>query len=312
LKNTDQQKLKKNKKNIMHTNNTSFNQLRQQPYILEMLTALEKGLTKYNIDFYLVGTNTATDYVYTPTLNNMSFDRNTANIEFTFFINDKNVYVELREYLIHTEGFSYYKGDGFSLTWKNRIKVDLIPFAEIDVKPSKVTFGLTNLKTGITEIYNFGLAQVVKIKEKHCFKVCSLAGIVILKLIHFQENPKTRLESVKDISQILNHFFDLYAHEIYKKHNDLFDNHDINLQLIAGRVIGRDMRKITELNEELFFMIKNLLKKNTIDTFSSDIAKIMTDLFMNTVEDNLKILEQIKIGHLENPFITEQIPNNQN
>jgi SOS-response transcriptional repressor LexA len=72
------------------------------------------------------------------------------------------------------------------------------------------------------------------------------------------------------------------------------------------------MRKITELNEELFLLIKNLFKENTIDTVSSDIAKIMTDLFMNTVEDNLKILEQIKIGHLETPFVTEQIPNNQN
>lgn len=80
-------------------------------------------------------------------------------------------------------------------------------------------------------------------------------------MINYQENPKTRHDDIKDISQILNHFFDMYAHEIYKKHNDLFNNHDINLQLIAGRVIGRDMRKITELNEELFLMIKNLFKK---------------------------------------------------
>ena len=286
----------------MNTYDISFNQLQQQPYILEMLTALEKGLTKYNIDFYLVGTDNATDILYTAAINTMSFDRVTVNIEFTFFINDKNVYVDLREYLINTEGFSHYKGDGFSLTWKNSIKVDLIPFAEIEVKPSKVLFGLTSLKIGIDEIYNFGLTKVVKIKEKHCFKVCSLPGIIILKLINYQENPRTRHDDIKDISQILNHFFDMYAYEIYKKHNDLFDNHDINLQLIAGRVIGRDMRKITELNDELFLMIINLFKKNTIDTVSSDIAKIMTDFFMNTVEDNLKILEQIKIGHLEKPL----------
>lgn len=48
----------------MNTYNISFNQL-QQPYILEMLTALEKELTKYNIDFYLVGTDSATDILYT-------------------------------------------------------------------------------------------------------------------------------------------------------------------------------------------------------------------------------------------------------
>lgn len=79
------------------------------------------------------------------------------------------MYVNLREYLINTEGFSHYKGDGFSLTWKNSIKVDLIPFAEIEVRPSKVTFGLTSLKIGINEIYNFGLTKPVKIKEKKLF-----------------------------------------------------------------------------------------------------------------------------------------------
>lgn len=294
----------------MNTNSTIFNQLQQQPHILKMLTALEKGLTKYNIDFYLVATNTATGNLYTTTINKMSFDRITTNIEFTFFINAKNVYVDLREYLINIGGFSNYKSFGFSLTWKNSIKVDLIPFAEIEVKPSKITFGLTNLNIGIPEIYDFGLTEALKMERKHSFKVCSLPGIVLLKLIHYQENPQTRPDDIKDICQILNHFFDMYAHEIYITHNDLFDDQDINLQLIAGRVIGRDIRKITELNEALFLSIKNLLKKNTVDIHSSDIAKIMTDLFINTVEDNLKILEQIKIGHLENPFVTEQIPNN--
>ena len=39
----------------MNTYKLNYNQLRQQPEISEMLSALERGLTKYKVDFYLVG-----------------------------------------------------------------------------------------------------------------------------------------------------------------------------------------------------------------------------------------------------------------
>jgi predicted nucleotidyltransferase len=293
-------------KNMMTTYNITYKQLQQLPYISEMHTALEKGLTKYNIDFYLVGKSNVANNIWTTAINYIPSDRVTPHIEFTFFINDKNRYADLREYLIYAEGFTSYKSNGFSLMWKNTIQVDLIPFAEIEAKPSKVTVGLTSLKLDFKEIYDsvHGCLEA-KLEEKKGFKFCTLPGIVLQKLIVFQEYPKVRRDVIKDISKILEHFFDIYAQQIYEKHNDLFDNHDINLQSIAGRVIGRDMRKITELNEDLFFKIKNLLKKNTVDIHSSDIAKIMSEFFKNTTEQNLEILEQMKIGYLENPFIMD-------
>lgn len=39
----------------MSTYKINFKQLRQEPHIYEVLYALERGLNKYNIDFYLVG-----------------------------------------------------------------------------------------------------------------------------------------------------------------------------------------------------------------------------------------------------------------
>ncbi|MNU08302.1 hypothetical protein D3C72_2542740 [compost metagenome] len=60
------------------------------------------------------------------------------------------------------------------------------------------------------------------------------------------------------------------------------------------------MGKIAQLNEDLFLMIRKILKKNTIDIHSSDIAKIMAEFFQNTIEENMKLLEQVKIGYLEN------------
>lgn len=279
----------------------SFKQLQQQPYISEMLTALENGLNKYGIDFYLVGA-VARD-VWMTAINDIPPSRVTGDIDFAVFINDKNTYADLREYLINIEGFIPYKGNGFVLKWKNIIQIDLMPFGEIEAKPSNVTVegtGLTSLNMpGFKEIYDSGLPEA-ELEEKHRFKFCTLPGIVLLKLIAFQERPEIRRDDIKDISKILKHFFDMYADEIYENHNDLFGDKDVNLQRIAARVLGRDMGKIAQLNEDLFLRIKKILKKNTVDIHSSDIAKIMAEFFQNTIEDNVKLLEQVKIGYLEN------------
>lgn len=279
----------------------SFKQLQQQPHISEMLTALEKGLNKYNIDFYLVGA-VARD-VWMTAINDIPPSRVTGDIDFAVFINDKNTYADLREYLINVEGFIPYKGNGFVLKWKNIIQIDLMPFGEIEAKPSNIIVegtGLTSLNMpGFKEIYDSGLPEA-ELEEKHRFKFCTLPGIVLLKLLAFQERPEIRRDDIKDISKILKHFFDMYADEIYEKHNDLFGDKDINLNWIAARVLGRDMGKIAQLNEDLFLRIKKILKKNTLDIHSSDIAKIMAEFFQNTIEENVKLLEQVKIGYLEN------------
>jgi predicted nucleotidyltransferase len=86
----------------------SFKQLQQQPHISEMLTALEDGLNKYGIDFYLVGA-VARD-VWMTAINDISPSRVTGDIDFAVFINDKNTYADLREYLINIKGFIPYKG----------------------------------------------------------------------------------------------------------------------------------------------------------------------------------------------------------
>lgn len=279
----------------------SFKQLQQQPHISEMLTALEDGLNKYEIDFYLVGA-VARD-VWMTAINDIPPSRVTGDIDFAVFINDKNTYADLREYLISVKGFVPYKGNGFVLKWKNSIQIDLMPFGEIEAKPSDIMVegtGLTSLNMpGFKEIYDSGLPEA-ELEEKHRFKFCTLPGIVLLKLLAFQERPEIRRDDIKDISKILKHFFDMYADEIYENHNDLFGGQDINLEWIAARVLGRDMGKIAKLNEELYIRIKKILKKNTLDIHSSDIAKIMAEFFQNTIEDNVKLLEQVKIGYLEN------------
>nr|WP_315246568.1 hypothetical protein [uncultured Flavobacterium sp.] len=283
----------------MSTYKISFKQLRQEAKLSEMLSALERGLKKFNIDFYLVGA-VARD-VWMSAINDIPPSRITGDIDFAVFINDKGTYEALKKYLIETEGFYPYKGNAFVLVWKGFIQVDLLPFGEIEGKGAHVTVegtGLTDVSVpGFKEIYDFGLPEA-ELEGKHHFKFCTLPGIVLLKLMAYEDRPEIRRDDIKDISKILKHFFDMYAEEIYENHLDLFGQGQ-ELDILAARVMGRDMAKIARLNEELFDRISALLDKNTVSPAKSEISKIMAEFFENTVQDSMNMLIEIKAGFME-------------
>jgi predicted nucleotidyltransferase len=88
----------------MSTYKINFKQLRQQPQLSEMLSALERGLNKFDIDFYLVGA-VARD-LWMSAINDIPPSRITGDIDFAVFIDDKGTYDNLKKYLIEVEGFS--------------------------------------------------------------------------------------------------------------------------------------------------------------------------------------------------------------
>lgn len=278
----------------------NFKQLRQEPAISDMLTALERGLNKFEIDFYLVGA-VARD-VWMTAIHDIPPSRITGDIDFAVFINDKETYNDLKNYLIDTEGFSPHKGNAFVLIWKGFVQVDLLPFGAIEGHGDSVFIdgiGLTTVNVpAFKEIYDYGL-PTAELEEKHIFKFCTLPGIVLLKLIAFQDRPEIRRDDIKDISKILKHFFDMYANEIFDNHNDLFGD-DPDLNLLAARVMGREIAKIAKANPELYERVNALLAANTESPATSEMGRIMAEFFENTIEDNVNILKQILQGYTEN------------
>ena len=123
-----------------------------------------------------------------------------------------------------------------------------------------------------------------------------LTRIVILKLIAWEDRPEIRRDDLKDILTILLHFFDMYTDQIYEYHSDLFGNDDFGLNLIAARVLGREMNKIAIKNKKLYGRLSNLLNKNTEDINTSEIARIMANMTNTTVAESLKPLLEIQLG----------------
>ena len=284
----------------MPTYKINYNQLSQQPEITEMLYALERGLDKFGIDFYLVGA--VARNVWMTGINNIAPRRTTGDIDFAVLINDNGVYEALKTYLIIREGFQPYKGNEYVLIWKENLEVDLLPFVAIDDGDTKFTsngLGLTSISLqGFTEIYNDGL-PTLDLEGKHQFKFCTLPGIVLLKLIAWDDRPESRRDDIKDISDILNHFFDMNDNEIFENHHDLFEKEEASLKHIAARVMGREMSKIAKKNELLFSRIVGILDSNTLVSQNSEMAKIMVEYYDNTIDDNVQLLKHLRQGFSE-------------
>lgn len=228
----------------MSTYKIDFKQLQQHPDFLEMLAALERGFKEFDVDFYLVGA-VARD-IWMTAINDIPPSRITRDIDFAVFIEDKGTYESLKQHLIEIEHFQPIEENNFVLLWQGGMQVDLLPFGNMEEGNAKVSFGGTGLTSinmpGFREIYDSGLPEV-EVGGEHRFKFCTLPGIIILKLLAWEDRPEIRVDDLKDILSILSHFFEMYTDEIYEHHSDLFGIDDLGLHLIASRVMGTGNEK---------------------------------------------------------------------
>jgi predicted nucleotidyltransferase len=283
----------------MNTYKLNFEQIRQDAKLSAMLEALERGFEKFGIDFYLIGA--VSRDVWMAGINNIKPRRTTGDIDFAVYINDKGVYEALKEYLITQEGFSSYQQNAFVLIYKDGTEVDLLPFGAIEDENRRVTVqgtGYTSVHVdGFHEVYENSLPEVEI--DGHKFKFCSLPGIVLLKMIAWEDRPEVRSGDIVDISDVLNHYFDMHSDEIYEKHSDIFTAEgaeNATLTELAAKVMGREIKAIAQRDEKLLERIANMLGVNTTDAATSKMAEIMVQYFNNTIEENLRLLQYLKTG----------------
>jgi len=257
--------------------------------------SVERGFEKFGVDFFLVGALARDTWMG---LNNKQPKRTTADVDFAILIPDTKTFTELKDHLIKEEGFNPYHGNSFVLLWKDGTQVDLLPFGDIEDNGSVHVegTGYTTIHVdGFREIYDEGLPEI-ELETGNRFKFCSLPGIVLLKLIAWDDRPEMRRKDILDISDILNHYFDIDSDNIYGNHNELFLDENAELIEIAATVLGREMGEILKRNEDIANRVKGIIEDNARLQHSSRIGAIMTEYFDNTVEDNIGLLTRILSG----------------
>jgi predicted nucleotidyltransferase len=271
-----------------------FSKIRSEGNYKEIFEALERGFTKFGIDFYLVGA-TARD-VWMRGVHEKPPKRATSDLDFGIMIKDSYLFDELKEYLIKEEGFVSYKENAFVLIWKDKTQVDLIPFGELE------TEGVATVKgTGFTSMNVEGFKEVFEQAseeiqtEDQRFKVCTLAGIVILKLIAWDDRPEMRGDDIDDIAEIIKNYFHFNSEAIWEHHSDLFTD-DNELDEIASQYLGREIGKIISGNEKLISRVKGILEKGLRDSDSNNLDELLARESSETIDYSRSLIEHILAG----------------
>ena len=271
-----------------------FNKIRSEGNYKEIFEALERGFSKFGIDFYLVGA-TARD-VWMRGVHGKPPKRATRDIDFGIMIKDSLIFDELKNYLIKVEGFVPYTQNAFVLIWKDKTQVDLIPFGELE-KEGVVTVngtGFTSMNVeGFMEVF-VQASEEIKTEDQQ-FKVCTLAGIVILKLIAWDDRPEMRGTDIDDIADIIKNYFHFNSDVIWELHNDLFTN-DNDLDEIASQYLGREIGKIISGNEKLIVRVKGILEKNLRAKDSYNLDELLAAKSGKTIDYSRSIITHILAG----------------
>ena len=271
-----------------------FNKIRDDEDYQEILLALERGFKKFNIDYYLVGA-TARD-VWMRGLHEVPPRRATLDIDFAVMVNDNNIFALLNDYLTSVEGFSPVQGNAFRISGKNKKQVDLIPFGEL-AREGIVTIegtGITSMNVeGFREVYE--KATEIIYTNNQQFKVCTLSGIVILKLIAWNDKPEIRTDDIADIAEIIKHYFHFNSDAIWDLHSDLFTGEN-DLDDIASQYLGREIGNIISENPKLTEKLKRILEAGLTDIKSNKLDELLGRNLDKSIEFARSLISHILAG----------------
>ncbi|AUC84929.1 hypothetical protein CW731_06310 [Polaribacter sp. ALD11] len=269
----------------MNTSNQTFKQY-SFAHHAKVYAILETVFAEYGITYYLIGANARDVQLYKQ---GIKPTRGTADIDFAVMIPDFEIYNSIFEALC-ARGFRTTK-EAYRLVFdETNTVLDLMPYGKIEQEYT-VNFTERELSLSVLGFKEVGEhIETVNIKEEnYTLPVSPVEGLIILKLISWEDKPELRMKDLEDISFLLQHAWSLYEEEAYSNHLDLFDD-NFDTQITAARIIGRKMKPIINQNEKLKNTIINILKKSSVKKDKAENPEIILAQTMNKSIEEINIL----------------------
>ena len=193
------------------------------PAFDEILAHVSNACAKLGIDFYLAGA-VARDYHLSKNSDYVP-SRKTADIDIAVMVANENEFLELKKQLLNTGVFKEH-AEPIKLIYKEAVEIDLLPFGEIEVDG---TTTLTKPKVFVLEMPGFALlnehAEEAIWNEKINARICTIEGLVLLKLVANNDRPE-RTKDLIDIQQIIKLYFEVFSDDVYEDHFDVMEKHN--------------------------------------------------------------------------------------
>ena len=243
---------------------------------------LELAFKKCDIDYYLIGARARdlwTDHIP------LRDKRTTVDVDFCIYIHEYEQYRMLVKVLIDTYGFKRDEDEPFRFYFNGTI--DLIPFGGIEKN------GEVFLENPPTELSVYGTKEAVahaQIVEGE-FKVVTLSGLCVLKLIAFHEKPDRRAKDLEDFYFLLENYGEIAGDQLFEgvEHEDLI-NENFELSIASARLLGRQIKVIASGNLELSAKMKQILSSRLQGFSEKEI-----DSMYNVKDKGDKTVERLKL-----------------
>lgn len=265
------------------------------PYFNEVFSIIDQTLLKLNIPYYLVGVSAVALNLLK---DGIKPSRGTKDIDFAIMISTMEQFEEVVAEL-EKAGFNKVKAPWTLYHAEYNTAIDMLPFGQIEENDTE------NFNERYTDLHLLGFKEVMQhaipiaIEEKFA-QIPPLHGMLILKLIAWNDRPEERDNDLKDILLIIKEYFDLNSDEIYDHHFDTFPEEFDKIK-VAARVLGRKAAEIVIASDKVKNRVLEVLNNNTVNLENSPIAERWAKENNWTIAYAVSILEHIKLG------ITEKI-----
>lgn len=248
---------------------------------LDAIRDLDIVIRKINIGYLLIGAM-ARDLL--DQLSNIKSIRFTEDLDFAISIPTWDDFEKLANLLSETKKFrrSPDKRCRF-IHISTKIPVDIIPFGKIDHPdysiswPPDKDFGMSTI--GFREAYDESTEVLLSEDPLIKIRVPSRAGLAILKLIAWGENPARRKDAL-DILHLIRYYLDSNNEKrLYEQDSDIMDDDNFDYECAGAMLLGRDIASIA--SSRTIKAIDDIIRVQISE--DSDF-RLISDMIVNSID----------------------------
>lgn len=251
------------------------------------------------IPFFVVGA-AARDLILTEGYG-VRISRMTQDIDFAIQVSNWKQYESLMSKMLSIGDFEKTRMT-HRLSYQKRCMLDLVPFGSLAGKDHSITFpppGDTKMTVlGFDDAHRH--AQLIRLRAKPVLEIpfASLRGLVILKLISWNDDPVRRGKDAQDVDLILRHYADAGNHDrLILEHADLYEIEGMDYLHAGVRFLGRDIAAIASSETK-----KALLEILDCETDINGSLRLVEDMLKGKIsgdegfEETLKLVSSLRGG----------------
>jgi len=268
---------------------------------LAALARVKASADKLGFPFFIIGA-TARD-IFLKHIHGLEELRKTKDIDFGVSMSTWKEYSKLKADLVETQGFI--DTPRFQRLRFGRLEIDLVPFGKIAgagqnlVWPPDETHQMNT--AGFDEAFRFSPLVKVSSVPEVIVRVCSLPGLVALKLISWQDRPPDRQNDAEDIFEIMDRYKNVIGLDrLYSDERDLILAEGFDSKKAAIRILGRDIaRMVSPVTRRIIgAILDEETKKNSKLRLAYSVARGLGAKGVN-IQDILGGLAKLKQGLTE-------------